>query len=58
MVKILSVDPNNYEDAPSEAIRRVLEKYYGTEIPRGSKLDLADVGKDSDELVHSLPFSK
>lgn len=46
MVKILSIDPNHYPDAPSEAIRRVLQKYYGKEIPRGSKLDLADVGKD------------
>lgn len=44
-MKILSVDPRNYPDAPSEAIRQVLQKYYGAEIPRGSKLDLADVGK-------------
>lgn len=43
VVKILSVDPNNYPDAPSEAIRKVLSQYYGREIPRGSKLNLVDV---------------
>lgn len=44
VIKILSVDPRNYPDAPSEAIRQVLSKFYGAEIPRGSKLDLTDVG--------------
>ncbi|KAI9731146.1 MAG: hypothetical protein M1834_005339 [Cirrosporium novae-zelandiae] len=43
VVKILSVDPNNYHDAPTEAIRQVLQKYRGREIPRGSLLDLEDV---------------
>lgn len=46
MEKILSVDNKNYPDAPTEAIRRVLEKYYGQPIPRGTTLDLRDVGKD------------
>lgn len=45
LVKILSVDPKNYVDAPSEAIRRVLEIHYKTSIPRGSELDLKHVGK-------------
>lgn len=40
MIKILSVDPRNYSDAPSEAIRQVLEQYHGKPVPRGSKLDL------------------
>ncbi|OQE46967.1 hypothetical protein PENCOP_c001G06821 [Penicillium coprophilum] len=43
LVKILSVDPKNYADAPTEAIRRVLEIHYKTSIPRGSELDLKDV---------------
>ncbi|KAK2599055.1 hypothetical protein QQS21_005461 [Conoideocrella luteorostrata] len=43
VVKILSVDPKNYPDAPTEAIRRVLETYYQRDIPRGTELDLRDV---------------
>ncbi|KAJ5570087.1 5-oxoprolinase [Penicillium hispanicum] len=43
VIKILSVDTRNYPDAPTEAIRRVLEKYYGRQIPRGTDLDLKDV---------------
>ena len=53
VVKILSVDPKNYSDAPSEAIRQVLSKYYGREIPRGTKLDLKDVGKLNLIAAHS-----
>lgn len=45
VVKILSVDASNYDDAPTEAIRRVLEIFYNKSIPRGSELDLRDVGK-------------
>lgn len=44
VIKILSVDPRNYPDAPTEAIRLVLERFYGKAIPRGAKLDLKDVG--------------
>ncbi|KKY20779.1 putative 5-oxoprolinase (atp-hydrolysing) [Phaeomoniella chlamydospora] len=36
--KLLSVDPSNYEDAPTEGIRVVLSTYGGTEIPRGVPL--------------------
>ncbi|PYH93099.1 5-oxoprolinase [Aspergillus ellipticus CBS 707.79] len=43
VVKILSVDPKNYEDAPTEAIRRVLEIYYGKSIPRRTGLDTKDI---------------
>lgn len=50
MVKILSVDPKNYDDAPTEAIRRVLEIYYGTSIPRGTGLDTKDIGGRHPEL--------
>lgn len=45
VIKILSVDPRNYPDAPTEAIRLVLERFYGKAIPRGAKLDLKDVGE-------------
>ncbi|CAJ2510615.1 Uu.00g062400.m01.CDS01 [Anthostomella pinea] len=38
-LKILSVDPSNYRDAPTEAIRRVLEIVEGRTIPVDEKLD-------------------
>ncbi|KAI1636641.1 Hydantoinase B/oxoprolinase-domain-containing protein [Biscogniauxia mediterranea] len=37
--KLLSEDPANYRDAPTEAIRRVLEVVEGRAIPAGEKLD-------------------
>eukprot|EP00958_Prasinococcus_capsulatus_P024615 scaffold3880_cov403-Prasinococcus_capsulatus_cf.AAC.3 len=36
--KLLSVDPQNYDDAPREGIRRILEEYTGQSIPRGTPL--------------------
>ena len=41
--KLLSVDPKNYPDAPTEGIRRVLEKVHGIEIPKGAKLKLDSI---------------
>lgn len=41
--KLLSVDPHNYPDAPTEGIRRVLEIVRNTTIAKGIKLDLSDV---------------
>ncbi|OSX62981.1 hypothetical protein POSPLADRAFT_1141815 [Postia placenta MAD-698-R-SB12] len=38
VVKLLSQDPANYRDAPTEGIRRVLEIATGTQIPRGEVL--------------------
>ncbi|KAK7211265.1 hypothetical protein V2G26_018443 [Clonostachys chloroleuca] len=38
VLKLLSVDPENYADAPSEGIRRVLEQVTKTTIPRSSRL--------------------
>lgn len=38
VMKLLSVDPSNYDDAPVEGIRRILEEYTGKEIPRTSKV--------------------
>uniref|UniRef100_A0AC34GWY0 5-oxoprolinase n=1 Tax=Panagrolaimus sp. ES5 TaxID=591445 RepID=A0AC34GWY0_9BILA len=40
--KLLSED-SNYNDAPTEAIRRVLSEYTGKEIPRGSKIPTDNV---------------
>ncbi|BFZ63538.1 hypothetical protein YB2330_004663 [Saitoella coloradoensis] len=36
--KLLSVDPDNYQDAPIEGIRRVLSMHSGEELPRGQPL--------------------
>ncbi|KAK1638592.1 Hydantoinase B/oxoprolinase-domain-containing protein [Colletotrichum phormii] len=38
VLKLLSVDPGNYDDAPAEGIRRVLEMVSGTAIPRRSPI--------------------
>ncbi|ORY25472.1 putative cytoplasm protein [Naematelia encephala] len=39
LVKLLSVDPDNYPDAPTEGVRRVLEWFTGEKIPRGQPID-------------------
>lgn len=39
IIKLLSVDPANYQDAPTEGIRRVLEAVEGKKIAVGDKLD-------------------
>ncbi|KAG6849422.1 hypothetical protein H0H93_008570 [Arthromyces matolae] len=39
VVKLLSQDPGNYNDAPTEGIRRVLEIVTGEKIPRNSILE-------------------
>ena len=44
IVKLLSVDPNNYDDAPLEGIRRLLEKFTGKRIAREDKLDTSLIG--------------
>ena len=44
LIKLLSVDPSNYDDAPLEGIRRLLEKFMGKEIPRGEPLDTSQIG--------------
>lgn len=44
VVKLLSVDPNNYDDAPLEAIRRLLEKFMNKTIGREEKLDTSLIG--------------
>ena len=39
LIKLLSEDPSNYDDAPLEGIRRLLSKFIGREIPRGEAID-------------------
>lgn len=43
VIKLLSEDPQNYDDAPREGIRRLLEKFTGEEIPRGQPLDTSKI---------------
>ncbi|KAJ5757391.1 uncharacterized protein N7511_006085 [Penicillium nucicola] len=41
--KVLSVSPDEYQDAPTECIRQILEIASGSPIPRGTLLDLQPV---------------
>ncbi|CAM9021951.1 unnamed protein product [Wickerhamomyces anomalus] len=43
IIKLLSVDPNNYPDAPLEGIRRLMEIFTKKTIPRGEPLDTSQV---------------
>ncbi|CAH0027190.1 unnamed protein product [Clonostachys rhizophaga] len=43
LVKLLSNDPTNYPDAPTEGIRRILEAATGKSIPRGQQIDTNDI---------------
>ncbi|KAI9762542.1 MAG: hypothetical protein M4579_000345 [Chaenotheca gracillima] len=43
LIKLLSEDPSNYDDAPLEGIRRLLSKFQGREIPRGEPLDTSKI---------------
>ncbi|RWW34550.1 hypothetical protein GW17_00000703 [Ensete ventricosum] len=38
VMKLLSVDPLNYDDAPIEGVRRILEEFSSQKIPRSSKI--------------------
>ncbi|OAP65469.1 hypothetical protein AYL99_01441 [Fonsecaea erecta] len=43
IIKLLSEDPSNYDDAPLEGIRRLMSKFTGREIPRGEPLDTSKI---------------
>lgn len=43
IIKLLSEDPSNYEDAPLEGIRRLMSKFMQREIPRGEPLDTSRI---------------
>lgn len=44
ILKLLSEDPQNYPDAPTEAIRRILEEETGRPHLRGQPVDAAQIG--------------
>src|SRR5438046_5605723 len=43
IIKLLSEDPSNYDDAPLEGIRRLLSKFEGRDIPRSEPLDTSSI---------------
>lgn len=43
VIKLLSEDPANYEDAPLEGIRRIMSHFLKREIPRGEALDTSNI---------------
>ncbi|KAI9794652.1 MAG: hypothetical protein M1833_000341 [Piccolia ochrophora] len=43
LIKLLSEDPSNYNDAPLEGIRRLLSRFDGRDIPRGEPLDTSKI---------------
>jgi 5-oxoprolinase (ATP-hydrolysing) len=43
IIKLLSEDPSNYEDAPLEGIRRLMSKFLKKDIPRGETLDTSKI---------------
>lgn len=51
----VSQDPSNYDDAPTEGIRRILEIVLGTSIPRRSILDTDKIGKNAPPPIRPEP---
>jgi 5-oxoprolinase (ATP-hydrolysing) len=43
IIKLLSEDPSNYDDAPLEGIRRLMSKFLNRDIPRGEALDTTKI---------------
>lgn len=43
VIKLLSVDPSNYDDAPLEGIRRLMSKFMNKNIPRGQPIDTTPI---------------
>ena len=43
VIKLLSEDPSNYDDAPLEGIRRLISKFTGLEVARGEPLDTSKI---------------
>lgn len=44
VVKLLSEDPSNYKDAPTEGIRRIVELATRKKHPRTEKVPTSDIG--------------
>jgi hypothetical protein len=51
---LVSQDPANYRDAPTEGIRRILETVTGEKIERGTILPTNKIGE---ALILSIQFS-
>jgi 5-oxoprolinase (ATP-hydrolysing) len=45
VVKLLSEDPSNYKDAPTEGIRRIVELATGQKFPRSEPVPTKHIGK-------------
>ncbi|ETS74906.1 hypothetical protein PFICI_13390 [Pestalotiopsis fici W106-1] len=43
VIKLLSEDPANYDDAPLEGIRRIMSHFLDRDIPRGEPLDTSKI---------------
>ncbi|KAI1365725.1 hydantoinase B/oxoprolinase [Xylaria arbuscula] len=43
VIKLLSEDPANYDDAPLEGIRRIMSHFQKRDIPRGEALDTSQI---------------
>lgn len=43
VIKLLSEDPSNYDDAPLEGIRRIMEHFLKRDIPRGEALETSKI---------------
>jgi 5-oxoprolinase (ATP-hydrolysing) len=43
VIKLLSEDPANYEDAPLEGIRRIMSHFLSRDIPRGEALNTSNI---------------
>ena len=43
IIKLLSEDPSNYNDAPLEGIRRLMSEFLKKDIPRGELLDTSKI---------------
>lgn len=50
--KLLSEDPANYPDAPTEAIRRILSTVENKTMPVGEKLDGSRIGNPSPQPLN------
>lgn len=54
VVKLLSVDPSNYPDAPREGIRRILEIATGEPHPRDKPVATHNLGRKTDSFFVCL----
>lgn len=56
VVKLLSEDPSNYKDAPTEGIRRIIELATGQKHPRSEPVPTKHIGKDIQEIESVYVF--